>query len=439
MSIKMLSRLVIATMLMTCIVSVCSAAPVLSGMWVQQVGNNPGVPGHTDAESCSRAAYMIGGTTGVEDVVAAVAQSWPVGNKTVYYCYYPFPGVDTNTSYHAQTDLLKPMLDRAKADGRQVVLNVQPEFNDPTVVINTVLDQYCSKYPGTIIQVTVDMEFANYTNPQHCNNSQRDAWLNAVKTHIQNGKLGLITYHADFGNYFPDNKKDVVFMYDGLNATQSYILSVYGSFPYSECGIYTGYPGNTPYRTATLSEVLAAQKNTTLYLNAGFDVTSAPQIAIDWTTDFRPQVNFTSNVTNGSGPLAVSFTGVSTNATSWNWNLGDGSNSTQQNPVHTFATAGNYTVNLTATNQWGSNSKTSIITVTSAGPAVFPGCIKLPTDPDHDGLYEDINGNGDLEFTDCVIFNNNLDMVTPDQIKYYDFNHNGDIEYADAVLLYNMI
>ena len=30
----------------------------------------------------------------------------------------------------------------------------------------------------------------------------------------------------------------------------------------------------------------------------------------------------------------------------WNWNFGDGTNSTEQNPVHTYSKAGNYTVNL---------------------------------------------------------------------------------------------
>ena len=63
-----------------------------------------------------------------------------------------------------------------------------------------------------------------------------------------------------------------------------------------------------------------------------------------------PVANFSSNVTSGTAPLTVQFTDSSENATSWNWDFGDGMNSTDQNPMHTYSTAGNYTVNLTASN-----------------------------------------------------------------------------------------
>ena len=39
------------------------------------------------------------------------------------------------------------------------------------------------------------------------------------------------------------------------------------------------------------------------------------------------------------------------------------SNSTEQNPIHTFSAAGNYTVNLTASNANGTDSKLANITV----------------------------------------------------------------------------
>jgi PKD repeat protein len=76
-----------------------------------------------------------------------------------------------------------------------------------------------------------------------------------------------------------------------------------------------------------------------------------------------PTADFSSNATSGYAPLAIKFTDLSKNATSWNWKFGDGTNSTQQNPTHTYSSAGNYTVNLTATNINGTASKTSIIAV----------------------------------------------------------------------------
>jgi len=48
--------------------------------------------------------------------------------------------------------------------------------------------------------------------------------------------------------------------------------------------------------------------------------------------------------------LEVTFTNYSQNATSYEWNFGDGQTSTEASPVHTYTAAGNYTVVLTAKN-----------------------------------------------------------------------------------------
>lgn len=47
----------------------------------------------------------------------------------------------------------------------------------------------------------------------------------------------------------------------------------------------------------------------------------------------------------------VNFTDMSSDATSWMWNFGDGGTSTDQNPMHTYTTAGTYTVTQTAINR----------------------------------------------------------------------------------------
>ena len=75
--------------------------------------------------------------------------------------------------------------------------------------------------------------------------------------------------------------------------------------------------------------------------------------------------NFTSNVTSGYAPLTVQFNDSSENATSVSWDFnGDGiSDSAERNPIHRFTTPGNYTVNLTAINVNGTDSKLATITV----------------------------------------------------------------------------
>jgi PKD repeat protein len=93
-----------------------------------------------------------------------------------------------------------------------------------------------------------------------------------------------------------------------------------------------------------------------------------------------PAANFTANPLIGTVPLPVSFTDASTGSpTGWNWTFGDigGANtSTSQNPSHTYAGAGTYTVTLVASNAGGSSAitRTNYITVNVPAPvAAFTG------------------------------------------------------------------
>ncbi len=79
-----------------------------------------------------------------------------------------------------------------------------------------------------------------------------------------------------------------------------------------------------------------------------------------------PVAAFSASPTSGNIPLKVQFTDQSSNhPTSWKWDFGDKSSSTEKSPAHTYSAAGTYTVKLTATNAAGSNTvtKTSYITV----------------------------------------------------------------------------
>jgi PKD repeat protein len=67
--------------------------------------------------------------------------------------------------------------------------------------------------------------------------------------------------------------------------------------------------------------------------------------------------------TQTNGSYTVQFLNNSTNATSYTWNFGDGNTSTSANPSHTYATGGDFTVVLTATN--GDCSNTFTINLTS--------------------------------------------------------------------------
>ncbi len=76
-----------------------------------------------------------------------------------------------------------------------------------------------------------------------------------------------------------------------------------------------------------------------------------------------PTANFTFSGAGGMAPCTVTFHNTSTNASSYSWDFGDGSTSTQTNPSHTYESGGTFTVTLTATNQYGSNSITKNVNI----------------------------------------------------------------------------
>jgi PKD repeat protein len=89
---------------------------------------------------------------------------------------------------------------------------------------------------------------------------------------------------------------------------------------------------------------------------AGYPPVRNPDAFITKIMKIPPVANFTGTPDLGCSPLTVYFNDTSTNTpTSWFWEFGDGSNSTEQNPNHTYINnnvnvAKNFTVNLTACN-----------------------------------------------------------------------------------------
>ncbi|EMA01851.1 protein of unknown function [Haloarcula vallismortis] len=63
-----------------------------------------------------------------------------------------------------------------------------------------------------------------------------------------------------------------------------------------------------------------------------------------------------------------------------------------------------------------------------------------PTDPDGDGHFEDLNGNGRLDYEDVQVLFSNMDS---DSVQLntgaYDFNENGKIDFADVTALYEEV
>ena len=79
----------------------------------------------------------------------------------------------------------------------------------------------------------------------------------------------------------------------------------------------------------------------------------------------KPPIAIFNVASNCSNKYTRTFTDQSIGADSWSWNFGDGNTSSSQNPVHTYASIGTFTVTLTVVNfSTGCDyTKTSVVTI----------------------------------------------------------------------------
>ncbi len=117
---------------------------------------------------------------------------------------------------------------------------------------------------------------------------------------------------------------------DGVNVTGPNPVHTY-RFP----GVYTITQSVTKYNAASNSVMSSiATKTNVITVNS---VPSVPLVA-----------NFAASPVTGTAPLKVTFTDQSTGSPTYlNFDFGDGSNATGQNPVHTYQFPGTYNVTLT--------------------------------------------------------------------------------------------
>ncbi|MEO6452781.1 MAG: PKD domain-containing protein [Ginsengibacter sp.] len=106
------------------------------------------------------------------------------------------------------------------------------------------------------------------------------------------------------------------------------------------------------------------------------------------TVQVNPTVNFTATPTSGCLPLAVQFTDQSTagagTLTTWKWDYGDGSTSTDQSPQHMYTSSGIFDVTLQVKNSFGctgTTSKTRLINTSNSVTADFSNNVQATCKP----------------------------------------------------------
>lgn len=192
------------------------------------------------------------------------------------------------------------------------------------------------------------------------------------------------------GSIAMDNNGGIALCYLKSNSTSIYPGLYYagrkpcdplGTLPIAETTVIAGSGSQTvtnrdgDYSQTWLDPDGYTFWHTGMYLGAGgAQKTQVYSFVLPTCTSANPPAaNFVSDITTACAGQPVHFTDISTNApSSWAWTFTGPSTltDTAQDPIVSFPTAGTYTVTLTATNAYGSNttSQTSIIQV-NATPA----------------------------------------------------------------------
>jgi len=127
---------------------------------------------------------------------------------------------------------------------------------------------------------------------------------------------------------------------------------------------------------------------------------------------------------------------------------GDGTASIIFQP--SFGDIGSYTISVTVIDDDGtSNSCNFRLTVTTpppngeggeTAPSPLPNQPAPPMDLNGDGLYEDLNGDGEFTLEDIILFSNHIESVAVQGYSgAYDYNEDGSIDLLDVYALGNRL
>ena len=143
--------------------------------------------------------------------------------------------------------------------------------------------------------------------------------------------------------------------------------------------------------TWQISTTVPAGSVISQYPEAGTEVNHGTRVNLVISTGVpETRASFNADPRNGVAPLTVHFDEWSTGQiTSWQWDFGDGTGSTLREPSHTYTRPGTYSVSLTVTGPYGSDTalKTDFIYVD------VPKANEFKIFPSDDGIGDDFGAS----------------------------------------------
>ncbi len=201
----------------------------------------------------------------------------------------------------------------------------------------------------------------------------------------------------------------------------------------------TGTPTAWSWAFAGGSPATSTEQNPTItYANAG-----TYEVSLTVTNAFGENtITETSYITVNAAPEAdfnytvdagiVEFESMSTGASSYEWDFGDGDNSTEENPTHQYEMSGVYTVVLTVTNDCGTSTIEETLDIVILDVEDFENIdfINLYPNPNNGQftllIEGQVLGNLEFQFYDIIgqkLHSEILDFTGGRWIKNLDFRH----------------
>lgn len=224
-------------------------------------------------------------------------------------------------------------------------------------------------------------EFADYSN-----NTDGSVTISPV------GASSISLTFSDFGF---ESGYDYLKVYDGASTSAPLIGSYDGA----------SLPGGGVINSSS-GEITIQQLTDPMVTESGF--------ALEWQCSYpntSPTADFVaSDTTTCTGYVEFQDQSIA-GPSSWHWNFGDGTSSTQQNPTHQYTSNGTYTVKLTVTNTHGPDSlvKTNYVTVNMPAAPTTQSDIRCKAGSVTLTATPPTSGNGYIRWFDSPTSNNVID------------------------------